>query len=43
MRETAGDTGGTSTADELHKLSEMRTRGDITDEEFRLAKERILR
>ncbi|EMF01527.1 SHOCT domain-containing protein [Streptomyces mobaraensis NBRC 13819 = DSM 40847] len=43
IRETAGETGATSTADELHKLSEMRTRGDITDEEFRLAKERILR
>ncbi|MFJ5776943.1 SHOCT domain-containing protein [Streptomyces sp. NPDC093094] len=44
IRETAGDSGGgrSSSADELHKLSELRSRGDITDEEFRRAKELIL-
>ncbi|MFI8521407.1 SHOCT domain-containing protein [Streptomyces sp. NPDC085481] len=31
-----------SHADELAKLSEMRTRGDITDEEFRRAKALVL-
>ncbi|MFC9930763.1 SHOCT domain-containing protein [Streptomyces sp. NPDC127190] len=40
VRETAR--GGPSSADELSKLSDMRSRGDITDEEFRRAKELVL-
>ncbi|WP_037763050.1 SHOCT domain-containing protein [Streptomyces sp. 142MFCol3.1] len=40
VRETAG--GGTSSADELAKLAEMRTRGDITQEEFQQAKALVL-
>ncbi|MHB9861014.1 SHOCT domain-containing protein [Streptomyces sp. YIM S03343] len=40
VREAAA--GGRSQADDLAKLSEMRTRGDITDEEFRRAKEMVL-
>jgi len=40
VRQTAR--GGDSSADELAKLSEMRTRGDITDDEFRRAKEMVL-
>ncbi|MFJ9819179.1 SHOCT domain-containing protein [Streptomyces sp. NPDC101151] len=42
VRETAKGTAPTSSADELAKLSEMRTRGDITEEEFRKAKELVL-
>ncbi|GAA2716823.1 MULTISPECIES: SHOCT domain-containing protein [Streptomyces] len=42
IRETAGTPGTRSQADELAKLSEIRARGDITDEEFRRAKEKIL-
>lgn len=42
VRDTAGGTGQRSQADELMKLSEIRSRGDITDEEFRRAKEKIL-
>ncbi|MBG0857446.1 SHOCT domain-containing protein [Streptomyces spinoverrucosus] len=42
IRETAGGTGRSSSADELAKLSEIRARGDITDEEFRRAKELVL-
>ncbi|MEV4921559.1 SHOCT domain-containing protein [Streptomyces roseoverticillatus] len=42
VRETAGSTGRRSEADELMKLSEIRARGDISDEEFRRAKEKIL-
>ncbi|MFF8280948.1 SHOCT domain-containing protein [Streptomyces lateritius] len=42
VRQVAGGTGGTSQVDELVKLSEIRARGDITDEEFRRAKELIL-
>ncbi|WP_030237765.1 SHOCT domain-containing protein [Streptomyces sp. NRRL S-455] len=41
IRETAGGA-GTSKADELAKLSEIRARGDITDEEYRRAKEKVL-
>lgn len=41
IRETAGSA-GTSEADELAKLSEIRARGDITDEEYRRAKEKVL-
>ncbi|MFJ8025190.1 SHOCT domain-containing protein [Streptomyces sp. NPDC096311] len=40
IRQAAG--GGTSSVDELAKLSEIRARGDITDEEFRRAKELVL-
>ncbi|MGV9559447.1 SHOCT domain-containing protein [Streptomyces sp. NPDC003401] len=39
IRETAG---GTGRADELDRLSEIRARGDISDEEFRRAKELVL-
>ena len=41
IRQAAG-TGGTGSVDELAKLSEIRARGDITDEEFRRAKELVL-
>ncbi|MDT7839641.1 SHOCT domain-containing protein [Streptomyces justiciae] len=40
IRQTAA--GGTSSVDELAKLSEIRSRGDITDEEFRRAKDLVL-
>ncbi|MFF9405472.1 SHOCT domain-containing protein [Streptomyces anandii] len=40
IRETAG--GGKSHVDELARLSELRTRGDISDEEFARAKQMIL-
>lgn len=39
IRETAGDK---SSVDELARLSEIRARGDITDEEYRRAKELVL-
>ncbi|MFH9860365.1 SHOCT domain-containing protein [Streptomyces sp. NPDC017202] len=39
VRETAG---GPSRADELNRLSEIRARGDISDEEFQRAKELVL-
>jgi hypothetical protein len=42
IREAAAGQGRPSSADELGKLSEMRSRGDITDEEFRRAKELVL-
>lgn len=42
IRETAGGAGRPSEVEELAKLSEIRTRGDISDEEFRRAKEKIL-
>jgi hypothetical protein len=42
IREAAGSTGRPSSIDELAKLSEIRARGDITDEEFRRAKELVL-
>ncbi|MFE8945859.1 SHOCT domain-containing protein [Streptomyces sp. NPDC007856] len=42
VRQTAQGGTGTSSADELAKLSEMRSRGDITDEEFRRAKQLVL-
>ncbi|WP_171169662.1 SHOCT domain-containing protein [Streptomyces sp. I05A-00742] len=42
IRETTAGAGGRSDAEELMKLSEIRARGDITEEEFRRAKEKIL-
>ncbi|TQL21927.1 SHOCT domain-containing protein [Streptomyces sp. SLBN-134] len=41
IRETAGSA-GTSEADELVRLSEIRARGDITEDEYRRAKEKVL-
>ncbi|SEC13857.1 Short C-terminal domain-containing protein [Streptomyces misionensis] len=40
VRQTARD--GGSRADELARLSEMKARGDITEDEFRRAKEMVL-
>ncbi|MFF3363409.1 SHOCT domain-containing protein [Streptomyces misionensis] len=40
VRQTAR--GGSSRADELARLSEMKARGDITEDEFRRAKEMVL-
>ncbi|MBL1104573.1 SHOCT domain-containing protein [Streptomyces sp. 5-8] len=42
IRQTALGGAGTSSVDELAKLSEMRSRGDITNEEFTRAKELVL-
>jgi len=42
VRETAAGKGPSSSVDELAKLSEIRARGDITDEEFRRAKDLVL-
>ncbi|WAU83392.1 PLDc N-terminal domain-containing protein [Streptomyces sp. Qhu-G9] len=42
VREAAQDGGRPSSVDELARLSEIRGRGDITDEEFRRAKELVL-
>ncbi|GGQ92308.1 SHOCT domain-containing protein [Streptomyces asoensis] len=43
IRETAkGSSGPTSSVDELARLSEIRARGDITDEEFNRAKQMVL-
>jgi hypothetical protein len=39
IRETAG---GTSSVDELHKLSELKQRGDISQDEFERAKAKLL-
>jgi uncharacterized membrane protein len=41
IREAAGE-GGRSEVEELAKLSEIKARGDISDEEFQRAKEKIL-
>ncbi|MFB7715727.1 SHOCT domain-containing protein [Streptomyces sp. NPDC056105] len=41
VKETAG-TPRSSSADELTKLSELRARGDITQEEFQKAKDQVL-
>jgi hypothetical protein len=38
IRETAGSSG----ADELHKLSELKAKGDISAEEFERAKAKLL-
>ena len=40
VRQTAGT--GTSTADELSKLADLRDRGTISDEEFQHAKAKLL-
>ncbi|WP_149182546.1 SHOCT domain-containing protein [Streptomyces sp. TRM49041] len=43
IRETAGSAAGPGNeADQLARLSEMRSTGEITDEEFRRGKEKIL-
>ncbi|MEU5637216.1 SHOCT domain-containing protein [Streptomyces rishiriensis] len=42
VRAAAGGGGGSSSVAELSRLSEIRARGDITDEEFSRAKELIL-
>ncbi|MGW1616991.1 SHOCT domain-containing protein [Streptomyces sp. NPDC002285] len=42
IRETVGATGPASQADQLEKLSQVRARGDISEEEFRQAKEKVL-
>lgn len=42
IRETAGTTGPPTEAEQLSKLSEIRAKGDISDDEFRRAKEKIL-
>ncbi|MFG2574288.1 SHOCT domain-containing protein [Streptomyces sp. NPDC048481] len=43
IRETAKGSGGSSSSvDELARLSEIRARGDITDEEFAKAKQMVL-
>lgn len=42
VRETARGTGGISEVEELAKLSEIRARGDLSEEEFRRAKDKIL-
>ncbi|WP_326580027.1 SHOCT domain-containing protein [Streptomyces sp. NBC_00481] len=42
IREASGGMGRPSSTDELARLSEIRARGDITDEEFRRAKELVL-
>ncbi|MFF4291836.1 SHOCT domain-containing protein, partial [Streptomyces sp. NPDC001633] len=43
IRQTAkSGTGRTSSVDELARLSEMKSRGDISDEEFRRAKALVL-
>lgn len=42
VRETAAGAGRANEVEQLAKLSEIHTRGDISDEEFRRAKEKIL-
>lgn len=42
IREAVGTTEPAGAVDQLAKLSEIRARGDISDEEFRLAKEKVL-
>lgn len=42
VRDRAGEAKRPSSAEELAKLSEMRSHGDITDDEFRRAKELVL-
>ncbi|TVL92491.1 SHOCT domain-containing protein [Streptomyces sp. LX-29] len=42
IRQAAG-TGTVGSADELSRLSELKARGDLTEEEFQRAKEKLLR
>ncbi|MBO4253946.1 SHOCT domain-containing protein [Streptomyces griseorubiginosus] len=42
IRRTAGSGSGSSSVDELARLSEIRARGDITDQEYARAKELVL-
>jgi hypothetical protein len=42
VRQTAAEGSRPTSVDELARLSEIRARGDITDEEFRRAKELVL-
>lgn len=42
IRETAGPQAAPTSVDQLAKLSEIRARGDITDEEFQRAKAKVL-
>ncbi|MGW1555485.1 SHOCT domain-containing protein [Streptomyces sp. NPDC002144] len=42
IRRTAGSGGGSSSVDELARLSEIRARGDITDQEYARAKDLVL-
>ncbi|TXS57535.1 SHOCT domain-containing protein [Streptomyces sp. t39] len=42
VRETAGGKAAGSSVDELARLAEIRNRGDISEEEFRRAKELVL-
>ncbi|MEV7724470.1 SHOCT domain-containing protein [Streptomyces sp. NPDC087917] len=42
VRKQAGTTGATSAADELHKLSSLKEKGDISQEEFDRAKAKLL-
>ncbi|TXS41001.1 SHOCT domain-containing protein [Streptomyces sp. uw30] len=42
VRDRAGESKPSSSAEELAKLSEMRSHGDITDDEFRRAKDLVL-
>jgi hypothetical protein len=42
VRETAAGAGPASDTEQLAKLSEIRARGDLSDEEFQRAKEKIL-
>ncbi|MCF3134084.1 SHOCT domain-containing protein [Streptomyces olivochromogenes] len=42
VRQTAGTATRAGSVDDLTRLSELRSHGDITDEEFRRAKEQIL-
>lgn len=42
IRETAGSTGSGGHADELAKLSELKSKGDLTEAEFQNAKQKVL-
>ncbi|NGO14466.1 SHOCT domain-containing protein [Streptomyces sp. HC44] len=42
VRETVGATAPAGEVEQLARLSEIRARGDISDEEFRRAKEKVL-
>ncbi|MFB9590613.1 SHOCT domain-containing protein [Streptomyces racemochromogenes] len=43
IRETAGSDGpGTSGADDLFRLSELKARGELSEEEFQRAKQKLL-